>query len=167
MEYLQVGKIIATRGLQGEVKVFSTTDFGDKRFAKKKSIFVLLENEYKELKIKSRIPNGSLEFLTFDGYNKIEEIEPLVGHFVFVIKNNDDLPKGAFFHSDLIGCNIIDENNIILGVVKAVEEFPTQKTLRVSRNGNKDFFVPFIDVFILNVDIIKREIKIKVIPGLL
>lgn len=167
MEYLQVGKIIATRGLHGEVKVFSTTDFGDQRFKKNNVLFVLIDDEYKKLKVKNRSQNGNLEILTFDGLDQIEKVEPLIGHFLFSQKNNEELPKDTYFYCDLIGCSVLDEQKNILGKVKNVEEFPTQKTLRVARNGEKDFFVPFIENFILSVDIIKKEITIKVIPGLL
>ena len=60
-----------------------------------------------------------------------------------------------------------DEKKNILGIVKNVEEFPAQITLRVSRKNGKDFFVPFIKQFIKNVDIRNKQIEIVVLEGML
>ena len=84
-----------------------------------------------------------------------------------VIKDNNDLEVGYYFYSDLIGCAILDENKEVLGIVKNVEEFPAQITLRVKRNNGKDFFVPFVKQFIKNVDIDNKKIYIEVIEGML
>ena len=40
MTYYNVGKIVNTQGLQGELRVLSVTDFADERF-KKKSVLAL------------------------------------------------------------------------------------------------------------------------------
>ena len=66
-----------------------------------------------------------------------------------------------------IGCKVLDEKGQELGVVKEVEEFPAQLTLRVKRAGKEDFFVPFVKAFIRRVDINKKEIEINVIGGML
>ena len=68
---------------------------------------------------------------------------------------------------DLVGCKVLDEKGQELGVVKEVEEFPAQLTLRVKRAGKEDFFVPFVKAFIRRVDINKKEIEINVIGGML
>ena len=75
--------------------------------------------------------------------------------------------KDTYFYSDLRGCKIIDKNGNNLGIVKEIEEFPAQITLRVSRQGKPDFFVPFIEVFIAKIDIKNKEITINVMEGLL
>ena len=62
---------------------------------------------------------------------------------------------------------IADENGQEVGVVKEVEEFPAQLTLRVKRAGKEDFFVPFVKAFIKRVDINKKEIEINIIEGML
>ena len=48
-----------------------------------------------------------------------------------------------------------------------MEEYPSTITLRIKRKNNKDFFVPFVNEFIKKVDIVKKEIIIKVIEGML
>ncbi|MFA6660234.1 MAG: ribosome maturation factor RimM, partial [Bacilli bacterium] len=84
-----------------------------------------------------------------------------------VIKNREELEKGHYYFSDLVGCQIIEEQGNILGVVSQVEEFPAQITLRVKRQGKADFFIPFLKEFILEVDISNKKINIRVMEGML
>ena len=39
MEYYNVGKIVNTHGVRGEVRVLATTDFIDERFAKGNTLY--------------------------------------------------------------------------------------------------------------------------------
>ena len=52
-------------------------------------------------------------------------------------------------------------------LVKEVEEFPAQITLRVKSLKGKDFFVPFIEAFIKNVDVESKKIIIHFMEGML
>ena len=96
-----------------------------------------------------------------------EEAISKKGQEICVIKNRDDLAKDSYFYSDLRGCEICDSSLNNLGFVKEIEEFPAQLTLRVSRKGKPDYFVPFIETFIKEVDIDNKRIIINVIEGLL
>ena len=55
MDYLKLGTIIKTRGLKGQVKVYSTTEFAYDRY--KKGSIMFLENpetrDLKEVKVQS------------------------------------------------------------------------------------------------------------------
>ena len=44
MTYYNVGKIVNTQGLQGDLRVLSVTDFADERF-KKKSVLALFDDK--------------------------------------------------------------------------------------------------------------------------
>lgn len=107
------------------------------------------------------------DYVKFIEITTPEEVKELKGCFIEVYKDNKDLDKDSYFYSDLRGCKVINEKDEELGVVKEVEEFPAQITLRVSRNNKPDFFVPFIKEFIKTVDISHKEITIFVIEGLL
>ena len=79
------------------------------------------------------------------------------------------LPRGYYRLEDLKGCAIVDsESGKTLGVVTDILAAAPTKTLVVSREGGKNFFVPFVaDEFIVKVDIEAKRITIKVIAGLL
>lgn len=168
-EYLLLGFVTDSFGLDGTLKVLSKTQFGDLRYQKGNKVFLFNSKENKriEAKVESYRHNGLFDYVKLDIINTKEEAETYKQFELQVIKDNEILEEGEYYYVDLVGCEVFDENNNLLGKVKEVEEFPAQITLRVARNGNKDFFVPFLEVFIKNVDIENKKIIINVIEGML
>ena len=169
MEYLSLGKIIDAFGLDGTLKIYSTTNMGEKRYQKGAIVYLFdAENSsYTPQKVLNYRHNGLFDFVKLETIDDIEAALSKKGQEIFVEKNMKDLDKDSYFYSDLRGCKIIDKNGNNLGIVKEIEEFPAQITLRVSRHGKPDYFVPFIEVFIAKIDIKNKEITINVMEGLL
>lgn len=169
MEYLSLGKIVDSFGVDGTVKIYSTTSFGEKRYKKCSIVFFYnpQTDERKEYKVVKYRHSGFFDFVKFEELNTPEEVKEMKGFEIQVIKNNKDLDKDTYFYSDLRGCKVVDENKKELGVIKEVEEFPAQITFRVSRKNDKDFFVPFIREFVKDVNIDEKIVTIHVIEGLL
>lgn len=169
MEYLKLGKITDSFGLDGTLKIYSTTNMGDKRYKKGAEVFLHEENseEYFSYKVLTYRHNGLFDFVRLENIDTKEDALAKKGLEICVVKNTEDLEENEYFYSDLKGCEIINKNGEKLGIVKEIEEFPAQLTLRVARQNKPDFFVPFIEQFILEVDIKNKKIKIEVIEGLL
>ena len=169
MELVSLGKAIDAFSLDGTLKVYCTTNMGEKRY--KKGAKVLLCNPETEEKIEAEVlnyrHNGLFDFIKLNIINSKEEANSKKGYEICVIKNRDDLDKNTYFYSDLVGCKIVDKDGNNLGFVGKIEEFPAQITLRVNRQGKPDYFVPFIETFIKEIDIENKRIVINVIEGLL
>ena len=168
MEYLCLGIIIDSFSLDGTLKVLSKTTNGKMRYQKGNKVFLLTkEGERIEKEVISYRSNGQFDFVKLSDINTKEDALLYKGCSLEVIKNQNDLEKGYYFYSDLIGCRLLDENGQEIGSVRDVEEFPAQITLRCQRKNQPDYFIPFVKDFIINVDIEKKEITIHVIEGLL
>ena len=169
MEYLSLGKIVGPFGIDGTIRVFSTTDNAPKRYKKGAEVFLYNEKTGQHTKyvVISYKMSGKFDLVKLEGINTPEKVDEFRNNEIHVLKDTSDLAVGYYFYSDLVGCKILDQNNNELGIVSKVEEFPAQITLRVKRNNQKDFFVPFIKQFIINVDIVNKSIIINVIEGLL
>ena len=170
MEYLSLGKIIDSFGLDGTVKVFSTTDNAKLRYKKGNKVFVYDEETdgRTEYTVASYRSVGRLDYVKFEEVTSPEEVALILkGREIQVVKDEKDLKEGYYFYSDLRGCEIIDKDGKIYGIVKEVEEFPAQITLRVKQQNGKDFFVPFIKEFIAKVDIKNKQITINYMEGML
>ena len=168
MEYLSLGKVTDAFSLDGTLKVYCTTSMGEKRYQEGAKVFLFDPNseERIECTVLNYRHNGLFDFVKLDLINSKEEAFSKKGCEIQVPKNSNDLDEDTYFYSDLEGCEIIDESGNKLGIVSKIEEFPAQITLRVSRKGKPDFFVPFIEVFIKNVDIKSKRIVIHAIEGL-
>lgn len=169
MEFLSLGVIKDSFGLDGTLKIFSTTNMSNKRYKVGNIVLLVnpLTNEKQEHVVLAFRHSGLFDFVKLDGINSPEDAKALKTYEIHVEKDRKDLEEGAYFYSDLRGCNVYDQDRNELGTVIEVEEFPAQLTLRVMRKGKQDFFVPFIKQFIKDVNIENKAIIIEKIEGLL
>ena len=169
MEYLSLGVINDSFGLDGTIKIYSTTNLSSKRYKIGNKVFIYNPQTKEEVEheVLAFRHSGLFDFVKLDGISTPEEVKTLKGCEIHVIKDRNDLEKGSYFYSDLKGCAIVDDNGKSHGIVSEVEEFPAQLTLRVKREGNKDYFIPFVEAFIKEVDIENKRIFVRIIEGLL
>ena len=168
-EYLLLGYITDAFSLDGTFKVLSKTDFANQRYKEGNEIYLYQPNTKQRMTVtvESFRSNGQFDFVKVQGINSKEEALEFKGYEIHALKDYKNMDKDTYYFVDLVGCKVVDEKGQELGVVRQVEEFPAQLTLRVKRNGKEDFFVPFIKAFIRRVDINKKEIEINVIGGML
>ena len=71
-KWFNVGKIVNTHGIKGEVRVISRTDFPDERYKKGNSLFLFMpdKDEPIELIVKSHRIHKNFDLLTFEGLRK-------------------------------------------------------------------------------------------------
>ena len=168
-QYLLLGIVIDAFSLDGTLKILSKTDFAKLRYQKGNEVFLYSSKTKERIskKVISFRSNGQFDFVKMEGISTPEEALAFKGYEVQIIKDYKDMEKDTYYFVDLVGCKVLDENGQELGVVSQVEEFPAQLTLRVKRNNQPDFLVPFVKAFIKSVDIEKKIIVINVIGGLL
>ncbi len=170
MNYIRLGQITKTRGLKGEFRVYSLTDFPKQRFKKgaKLSLFNEKTGERIPVTLKSYSSSNPFVFLAFEEIKSIEEAEPYIHYAVEIDEESAPVPEGYYRFKDLIGCKVVEEGNgKELGVVSDVLAYAPTKTLRVERKPEKDFFIPFHDSFIKNIDLDKKVIEVVVWEGML
>lgn len=164
---VKLGTITKQIGLKGELKIYSTTDFAKTRYKKGNKVLIPFDNEYKEFIIHSyRKIDNNFDAITLENYLDINLTNDFLKKDIFADKDELKLKKNEFFYCDLEGCEVYFDNNKVGEVIK-VEEFPAQITLNCKSIDDKEFFIPFIDVFINNVDIINKIIDVNLIEGML
>ncbi|MCD8209883.1 MAG: ribosome maturation factor RimM [Coprobacillus sp.] len=169
MTLVLLGKITKLRGVHGEFKIYSSTYFSRARYKKGKTIY-LSNDEGKTtlpLTVKSHHQDGKFDYVTSEEIDSANEAEKYINYSVYAEKDDIQLDEDTYYFSDLEGCKVIDEDNKELGTVLSVEEFPAQITLRVIKSNKKTFFVPFVEEYILNVDIESKTIQIHVVEGMM
>jgi 16S rRNA processing protein RimM len=170
MEYVRLGQVIKSFGLLGQVRCYSLTDFAAERFKKGTvvSLFNERTNQRKDYTVTYFRDSGSYYFLGFKDITDIDQTKEIIGSYIEIDKAEAALPKGYIRLQDLKGCAVKDPQGKTLGVVSDVLSYAPTKTLQVTREGAKPFYVPFVmNEFILAIDIPNKTITIQVIPGLL
>lgn len=96
------------------------------------------------------------------GVESAERAEEFVGSTFFARRDEIQLGEGEYLDRELIGCALVDAAGSTLGVVQAVEHFPTSDMLVV-----KGQLVPMIRQFVTAVDLPARRISVSLPQGLL
>jgi 16S rRNA processing protein RimM len=168
MKYITTGKIINSRGLTGELKVYSTTDFAAKRYKKGSEIFFYHpDKQTRESKIvkKYQFLSG-FDYLQVEGIATVEHADLYRGYLIQVAEEQrGKLPKGTYYHSDLLTCEVYDSQDHLLGRVIEIIDNGAQTILRVEKEG-KTRLIPFLAPFLKEVDLINHRITIQEIEGL-
>lgn len=168
MEFLTIGKIVNTRGLIGEVKIQSLTDFAPLRYAKGKTVYLELNGEYVPLKVVSYHAVGNMDYVRFEGYTTVEAVTPWKACYVYAPKDDIPLKEGMYFHADLVGCTILHATDgQPVGRVKRVENYNGKHLLRMQRDRGQDVLIPFIEPFIQLVNIQEKTITVAFLDGML
>lgn len=168
MEFLTLGFVHSSHGLDGTLKVISTSHFARDRYKNVKKFYLLdKENKRINLSLISFKIQGEMHYLKFKEIANPEDAKKYKGSELQIAKSDAVVPEGYYLFVDLVGCSVLDDKGVELGVVSKVEEYPAQTTLRVQKKDGKLFLVPFIDEFVTTVDIENKKITVKLIPGML
>ena len=168
MNYFNVGKIVNTQGLQGEMRVLSVTDFTEERFKKgsKLAIFDDKDRFIIEVEIASHRKQKNFDIVKFKGMYHINDIEKYKGCTLKVAEENlSDLDDGEFYYHEIIGLDVY-ENDVLIGQVKEILQPGANDVWVVKRKGKRDLLLPYIPPVVLNVDVAGNRIDVDVLEGL-
>jgi len=162
MKYILIGKIVNTHGLKGEVRILSSFKFKNKVFIPNMKIYI--GKDKLEEKIVTYRHHKVFEMITMDGYTNIDEVLKYKGEYVFINKEDITLDKNEYLDEDIIGLNVYT-NDKIVGTIKKIENHNSNEILIVT-NTNKNYLIPYNFDIILDVNLEKKEMRVKNIPGL-
>lgn len=121
-EYLNVGKIVNTHGIRGEVRVISQTDFPELRYKKGAKLTLFQEGKQPlKLTIASHRKHKNFDLLTFEGYLTINDVEKFRDGILKVSEYDlTDLEENEYYYYEIIGLHVLDENGELLGTIKEI-----------------------------------------------
>ncbi|HYB94781.1 MAG TPA: ribosome maturation factor RimM [Vicinamibacterales bacterium] len=164
-----VGVIARTHGNRGEVIVNSETDFPEDRFREGAQLLTRRKDGTPAtLEVATMRMHQGRPVILFKGIASMDDAESLAGLELRVPETElgrDVLEAGAYYHRDLIGCEVVTEGGESVGTVAAVEG-DGHATRLVVRGRRGDVLVPFVDA-ICTVDIAAKRITIRPPEGLL
>lgn len=165
MEFVLVGKIVASFGLQGWVKVFSLSD-SPSRFLSGTSLWIGRPEEgWKEILVEEVAPQERVLLVRFRGVSSCEEAERLRGFFLAVPREAvSPLPENQFYHFELLGL-VVREGERERGRVTSVIEGPAYDYLVVEDNQGEEFLLPFIRVYVKEVNLSEGILQVECPEG--
>lgn len=168
LEYYDVGKVVNTHGLKGEVRVISITNNPQDRYAIGSELTWFGEGgEAVDLEVSGHRVHKNFDLLQFKGYPTINEVEDFVGGILRVREDYLlELNEHEFYLHEIIGCQVVDENGEEIGKVKEVLSPGANDVWVVQRYKQKDLLLPYIESVILKVDVANQVVTAHILEGL-
>jgi 16S rRNA processing protein RimM len=168
-KYYNVGKIVNTQGIKGEVRVISSTDFAEERFKPGNTLYLFQENKAEPipLVVKTHRPHKQFVLLSFEGYPSINDVEKFKGSMLKV-KGSDrqELPAGDYYFDQIIGLHVWTEEGEEIGVIKEILQPGANDVWVVKRNKKPDLLLPYIDDCVKKVDLEGKKVIVHLLEGL-
>ena len=168
MDFLQVGKIVNTHALQGEVKVVSNSDFKEDRFKKGSTLVIDFNWEYVEVVVATHRVHKGADLLKFKHLNSINDVEKYKGCALLVSTDDlEELEENEFYYFEIIGCEVVTTDGEKIGEISEILETGANDVWVVKRQGQKDALIPYIEDVVKDVNIDAKTVPIQVLEGLL
>jgi len=152
-----VGRIVGTHGVRGAVKIELKTDF-PQRFAPGNFVF----GAGKRYEIQSVSWHKGQARAQISDVNSMEAAEDLKWVYLTVPESElPELDEDEFMADDLVGLAVRSDQGEEYGQVSDVLHYPAHDILVVG-----DLMIPAISEFILDIDLDKGLIVVKLIPGM-
>lgn len=161
--FFNIGKIVGTHGVRGEVKIYPYTDDLD-QFGEYAYLWV----EKEKIEIESTRVHKNMVLIKFKGFKDANAVMPIINKLVYIERDMKNDDGEGHYIVDLIGCHILSEAGEEIGVLKDVLQNTSQDIYLIKRNdGKDDFMLPVVDAFVKKVDIENKCITVSLIEGLL
>lgn len=166
-DYNYVGTIVGTHALKGEVKIYSVTDFKASRYAIGNTLYIDYQGKLVPVVVKSHREHKGFDLVSFEGHPSINEVEKYVKSKIYVAHSQlEELPEDEYYYFQLMGCSVRTTDDVI-GIVKDIVNYGASDILVVKNDQGKEYMIPFVDDFIVDVDLDAQMITVQVIEGLL
>lgn len=164
-DLLLVGRIARAHGNRGQVIVNLDTDFAEDRFRAGAVLFVGAEatpRAIRDVRFHQGRPIVSLE-----GIDTMNDAEALAGaELKMAASTLPPLPAATYYHHDLVGCEVCDEQGRSLGRVASVDG-PMERSVLVVDATEGELLIPLAADICTRIHLQAREIVVRLPEGLL
>lgn len=166
-ELVSIGRIVGSHGYKGTVKVEPLTDFLQ-RFKDLKKVKLYKAKKIEEMTVESCSPYKGLLLMKLQEISNKEEAQSY--HNALLCVDEDEvypLPKGYYYHFQLVGLAVHDTKKGYLGTITGILETGANDVYVVDSPTYGEILIPAIKEVILRVDLEAREMQVKLLDGLL
>ena len=165
-DFLEIGQIVNSYGIKGFFKVVPFTD-DITRFDDLKTIYIEKNKKLEEKEIEEVKYHKHLVLMKIKGIDDINDTEQYKNCILKIDRKDAvELPEDTYFITDMIGIEVYNEEEKLLGNI--VDIFPTgSNDVYVVKNElGKQILLPAISEVIKSVDIEGKKMKVKLMEGL-
>ena len=162
-DLLEIGKIVNTHGIRGEVKIQPWCDEPE-LFDELEYLFI--EGEKYNI-VRNRF-HKTCQIVQLENVNHIDDAERFKNKIVYINRDALELPEGRYYIADIEGLTVKEQNGRILGVVDEIIKTGSNDVYSLKDTFNKKpVLIPVIEGVVLETNIDGGYIVVKLPKGLI
>lgn len=164
-QYLELGKIVGTHGVRGELRVQPWCD--SPAFFEQFHTLYCSEDGEGPVKVLNCRPHGNVMLVTLDGVDTVEASAALRGRVLFMNRAEVRLAQGDYFIQDLIGCRVVDaDTGRLYGTLTQVSATGANDVWHVQDEAGREYLLPAIPPVVIETDVEQGQVKIRPLKGI-
>ena len=162
-QYLEVGKIVATHGIMGEVRVQPWAD-SPEFLCQFKTLYV--DQAHWPIKVERARVHKNMVILKLEGVTDVPSALSMRNAILYIDRKDAALPEGSFFLADLMGLEVRDaQSGKVLGKIADIMNLPANNVY-VVRGGEREILVPAVPQFIAETNVEGGYLRVNMMEGL-
>lgn len=157
---LEIGKIVNTHGLKGDMKVTPWCDGTE--------VFSALENVIvngREYKLSKAVPHKGCFLIKLSEVNDINDTAPFINKIIYAKRADlPELPENTYYIKDLIGLSVYNGEEL-LGEIKDVFSTAANDVYVVGGENGKDILIPAVHEIVKNVSVEGGRVDVVLTKG--
>ena len=165
-EYLELGQIVGTHGLRGEVRVNPWCD--SPSFAEGFSTLYFDEYGASSVKVQACRPHGNVILMKLSGTDSVDDAASLRGKILYLKRADAALPDGTWFISELIGCRVFDADSPEkqYGTLTDVSQTGANDVWHITDEAGREYLIPAIRDVVIDTDVENDRVAIRPLRGI-
>ena len=164
-EYLDIGQIVGTHGVRGDLRVNPRCDTPD--FIKQFKTLYFDKKGEKSVKVIACRTHGNLALLKLDGIDTVEAAAALRNKVLYMKRSEAKIADGSYFIAELVDCTVVDadDESKVYGILSEVSETGANDVWHIKNDG-KEYLIPAIPPVVIDVNVETGIIKIRPLKGI-
>ena len=155
-----MGAVVKTHGVHGFLRVKSYSGETD-HLTRLRQVKVGDSRSMREYEVEAVRTAGRDILMKLSGVDSPEEGVLLRGADLWVDRSEAcPLNDGEYYVADLCGCAVF-QSGAQVGTVRSIVESGAADLIEITALGGREFFVPFVDEYVGEIDLAQRSICLK------
>lgn len=163
--FLEIGQIVSTQGIRGEVRVKPWCD--EPAFLTEFDTLYFDEQGKQPIEVESGWVNKHVVVLKLRGIDTVEQARTYRNRVLYMDRSEVELDENTYFIQDLIGMQVVDaDSGKSYGTLVEVTQTGANDVYHIENDHGQRSMIPAVPLIIKETNLEENCMKITPIPGL-